>query len=280
MNVQELPIDQIRIDGGTQARAAINDAVVAEYAEVLTDGGELPPVVVFFDGASYFLADGFHRFHANRKIGARTLRCDVRTGTLMDAKLFAYGANAGHGLRRSNDDKRKAVLGMLAEFADWSDRAIATHVGVSHPFVASVRQPEATERQKAARQASEIKKVVTDSTPDAGEQGDDEADSTPKVESVTTPAEPAVPASELAQAREQLDELAANLQETLADNNAMAKVFEADDKLAQAMAENKQLRAEVSTLRERVNGLLNEKNEAVRLAKHWKRKAEKVGEVA
>lgn len=108
------------------------------------------------------------------------VRCDVRTGTLMDSKLFAFGANKGHGLRRTNDDKRKAVQGMLAEFADWSDRAIAKHVGVTHPFVAAVRSPEVVERQKAARQASEIKKVVTDSTPEAGEQVDDEADSPPQ----------------------------------------------------------------------------------------------------
>ena len=41
------------------------------------------------------------------------------------------------------------------------------------------------------------------------------------------------------------------------------------------MAENKRLRAEVTGLRERVNGLMNEKNEAIRLSKSWQRRAEK-----
>lgn len=65
--------------------------------------------------------------------------CEVRTGTLLDARLYAYGANQGHGLRRSSEDKRKAVLGMLADFSDWSDSRIARHVGVSDKTVAAHR---------------------------------------------------------------------------------------------------------------------------------------------
>lgn len=44
-----------------------------------------------------------------------------------------------HGLRRTNEDKRKAVLGVLALKPDWSDRAIAKHVGVSDKTVATAR---------------------------------------------------------------------------------------------------------------------------------------------
>ena len=55
----------------------------------------------------------------------------------------------------------------------------------------------------------------------------------------------------------------------------MAAVFEADDKLATALAENKRLRLEIGGLRERVNGLMGEKNTAIRLMKGWKSKAEK-----
>ena len=60
----------------------------------------------------------------------------------------------------------------------------------------------------------------------------------------------------------------------------MAKVFEADDRLGEAMKENGRLRAEVAALRERINGLLNEKNEAVRAAKMWKAKFEKAERAA
>lgn len=81
--------------------------------------------------------------------------------------------------------------------------------------------------------------------------------------------------AQLDEANEALQELTQNLQATVDDNNSMAKVFEADDKLAEALKQNKQLRAEVSTLRERVNGLMGEKNEAIRMVKYWKGRAER-----
>jgi len=138
--IRTIPLTAIRIDGNTQSRTALHDATVAEYAEALTDGATLPPVVVFFDGTSNWLADGFHRFLANKRIGAVSLDADVRAGSLTDAQLFSYGANQAHGLRRTNEDKRKAVLGTLALRPDWSDRAIAKHVGVSDKTVAAQRE--------------------------------------------------------------------------------------------------------------------------------------------
>jgi len=79
---------------------------------------------------------------------------------------------------------------------------------------------------------------------------------------------------------EQIEELAKTVRELLDENAAMAAVFEADEKLPEAMKQNKQLRAEVGVLRERVNGLLNEKNAAIRLSKSWQRKAEAAGATA
>jgi hypothetical protein len=280
MTTKHVPLGDISIDGGTQARAAIHAPTVAEYAEALSDGETLPPAVVFFDGAQHHLADGFHRLHANLQIGATTMECEVRTGTLQDARLYAYGANRSHGLRRTNDDKRKAVLGMLADCPDWSDRAIAKHVGVSHPFVAAIRSPQARDRQADARDASAAK-TAEKSPAEVAQQATDESDevesdstlppdgaaqSTPKVESDSTPAVD-LSAHRIAE----LEQMAAEL---LADNNSMTAVFEADDKLVTALAENKRLRAEVGGLRERVNGLMGEKNEAIRLMKSWRKKAE------
>lgn len=133
-----LQIDIIRIDGGTQPREAIDEQLVAEYAESV---GDLPPMVVFNDGADYWLADGFHRWHAYRKAGFTTVSCDVRKGTCRDAVLYSVGANAEHGKRRTNADKRKAVQTLLndAEWSKWSDRAIAKACRVGADLVATVR---------------------------------------------------------------------------------------------------------------------------------------------
>ena len=59
-------LEEIRIDGGTQARAKMNTATVEEYATALKEGVIFPPVVVFYDGTDYWLADGFNRYYANK----------------------------------------------------------------------------------------------------------------------------------------------------------------------------------------------------------------------
>lgn len=145
MPTQTLQIDIIRIDGGTQPREAIDEQLVAEYAESV---GDLPPMVVFNDGADYWLADGFHRWHAYRKAGLTTVACDVRKGTCRDAVLYSVGANAEHGKRRTNADKRKAVQTLLndAEWSKWSDRAIAKACRVGHHLVAEIRPAPVTGR--------------------------------------------------------------------------------------------------------------------------------------
>lgn len=139
--ITEIKLVDIRIDGGTQSRVSINQLAVADYGDAMTGGATLPPVTLFFDGTEYWLADGFHRYHAHCKIGMLNIDAEVINGTSKDAKLFAYGANKDHGLRRTTEDKRKAVAGMLADFGDWSDSKIARHVGVDHKTVAAHRLP-------------------------------------------------------------------------------------------------------------------------------------------
>lgn len=131
----------IRRDGGTQPRAALNDQAIAEYAEALDRGEPFPAATVFYDGSDYWLADGFHRDGAHARLGWEEMACDVRAGTRRDAVLFACGANEAHGLRRSNEDKRRAVLILLgdAEWMKWSDSEIARRARVSHTFVAKLR---------------------------------------------------------------------------------------------------------------------------------------------
>lgn len=67
-------------------------------------------------------------------------------------------------------------------------------------------------------------------------------------------------------------ELLADHERLLADNQMMGRVFEADDRLAAAMKEIARLEEENRVLRTRVNGLINEKDAAVKAAKACKRK--------
>ncbi len=139
--MKTIDISSIRINGGTQSRAAISKDVVADYAEAMEGGAEFPPVIVFYDGADYWLADGFHRYEAYARARVNKVPADVRQGTQRDAILFSVGANAAHGLRRTNDDKRRAVMVLLndSEWAKWSNREIARQCGVSEALVRDAR---------------------------------------------------------------------------------------------------------------------------------------------
>lgn len=140
--VMALNISAVRLDGGTQPRAGIDQAVVEDYAnDMAANGDEFPPVQVVYDGAEYWLWDGFHRLHARKRNGLYTVPAIVRQGTRRDAVLLSVGANATHGFRRTNEDKRRAVTALLAdeEWGQWSDSEIARRCAVSHPFVGKLR---------------------------------------------------------------------------------------------------------------------------------------------
>ncbi len=137
--LKDLPLDAIRVDGGTQPRAAIDTDTVREYAERMQAGDHFPPVQVYFDGTDHWLSDGFHRVKAAREAGLATIQADVWEGTRDDAFWMSLGANKDHGLRRTNEDKARAVKAALAAKPRLSDRAIADHVGVDHETVRKYR---------------------------------------------------------------------------------------------------------------------------------------------
>lgn len=139
--VSKIDVTSVRVDGGTQPRAAIYQNVIDDYADALGGGAIFPPVVVFYDGTDYWLADGFHRHAAHKKAGISEIDTDIRQGTRRDAVLYSVGANGSHGLRRTNEDKRRAVMTLLNdnEWGKWSDREIARRSGVSQPTVSSLR---------------------------------------------------------------------------------------------------------------------------------------------
>lgn len=121
--VESIPVEAIRMDGNTQSRAKVSPDVVNDYTEKMRSGEKFPPIDVYFDGKHYWPADGFHRTLAAVSSGQKTIKANIHTGTVTDARLHAAGANAVHGLMRSADDKRHAVK-LLLDSGEWADKAV------------------------------------------------------------------------------------------------------------------------------------------------------------
>jgi hypothetical protein len=141
--VDLLEIANIRKDGGTQHRLAVDQGIVAEYASLMLEGVVFPPVRVWYDGTNYWLTDGFQRLAAAERDGRTCIDAEIWQGTHSEAQWDSYGANSCHGLRRTQAEIgnviRSALQHPAAAFV--SNVEIAKHLGV----------PEATLRRWRSR---------------------------------------------------------------------------------------------------------------------------------
>lgn len=125
-------LDQIRTDGGTQQRSALDAEIVAEYASLMRSGVEFPPIELWFDNEHYWLTDGFHRVSAARKCQIQEFQAMIHLGSLAEAQWDSFGQNARHGLRRTGHDVAAIVERALLhpKSTQLSNIQIAMHLGI------------------------------------------------------------------------------------------------------------------------------------------------------
>jgi hypothetical protein len=263
--MRQVKLNDIRIDGGTQGRVVIDQQHVYHMVEMMKEGYEFDPIDTNFDGVTYWLVDGFHRYHAYKLMGIKEVTIKYVPGTQAEAVIRSYGVNARHGLPRSYEDKKKVVEEALAnpDLKDKSNYEIAKICVVSQPFVAGVRDPEKKKKQKEAKEKS-IKKKAQELT----------------AQETTNPI-----SSEKPTVRENTDlnvgvgpdeaELKANELALQADMDIMYKMLEADDALATAHEEIKRLNLAYAQLDVRFKGLMNERNQAVKMVKELQKQIDK-----
>ena len=121
---ETLPLDHMTTEG-TQARAALSETIIHEYAAAMARGDVFPPIEVYFDEMTYWLADGFHRVKAATIAGHTTIAAVVHAGGTREALRHAVSANEEHGYRRTDADRRHAVSLLLADAAwrAWNNSA-------------------------------------------------------------------------------------------------------------------------------------------------------------
>lgn len=160
MPMKPLKISDITRDDNMQARVEVNPETVSEYAEEMKRGVKFDPIRVVHDGEHHWVWDGFTRLKAVESLGLQTINADIETGTRRDAFLKSLGANATHGQRRTNDDKRRAVTRALQdeECKEWSLEKIAELCGVSKSFAGVVRSQLSTVESSKSKAESTLGK--------------------------------------------------------------------------------------------------------------------------
>lgn len=256
----KVSMNSIRIDGGTQCRVVIDQPTVYSYLESMKEGDEFPLIETVFDGATYWLTDGFHRYHAYKLLGIKEIEVKSESGTLRDAQIAALKANSKHGKPLTNEDKRNKVKMALEieGFNKLTDAEIARICEVSKPFVAAIRRPEVKEKQKQSVEKHYSEKVAKNET---------SSNSITQVNKDASPSDGIAPDE---------DELRATELAMEKDQEMMYKLLESDDALATAHEELKRLNLLNAQLETRIRGLMNEKNEAVKMVKDLQKQLDKL----
>lgn len=169
----KLKLSDIRIDGDTQARVALNQDKVKDYADQMRDGRVFDAVRVCFDGSDHWLVDGFHRYFASKQSGFPDIECEVEEGTQRDAQWSSFGANADHGLQYTSEDIRNIISRIFndEEWSKHSNNEIAKHVGCSAMTVGRVKKA-LEERRKAEEGGAEAEPEVVVYTNKHGQQAE------------------------------------------------------------------------------------------------------------
>lgn len=224
--------------------------------------------------------DGWHRYQACESLGIegatvefvgsvedaealvndRHTRRSVTPGQRAAAALAMYQWRTGSGSYKQESQNRRVTVS--------TTKQIAEKAGVSEKTV-----ERAKEAIKADPQALEkIRKGEATATSIIKEHKP--AKQEPAPEPVAATSDPRD--EEIAALREQLSELTSNLDSAVKDIESMARVFEASDQLAAAVAEAKRYREQARIADERIRGLMGEKNTALSQAKMWMNKFRKL----
>lgn len=135
----QIDISTIELDQSTQCRAEMRQETIDEYAEMMKNGDQFPPIVTFGTKDANWLGDGWHRVLAARAIGKSSISAIVSHGGRLEAIKHALKANMEHGLRRSNKDKQRSIEIACKEFPKVSNVVIADMCGVSRESVRTYR---------------------------------------------------------------------------------------------------------------------------------------------
>lgn len=173
---KKIKIANIVLISEVQSRMAMDARAIEDYTEALENGDEFPPVHVFDTPTGFVLADGWHRLEAHKRVGREWIRAIAPKGTVADAAWYAAQSNRDHGVRRTSNDKRRAIKLAIANprAAKMSNRKLAKVLGVSEGLVRRVKSGDPTDsappEEKSKPQAVQEAPKEAPSAPQEGRE--------------------------------------------------------------------------------------------------------------
>ena len=137
-----IKLTSLDLDPKTHTRTGIDPQKVDRFVELLQEGITLPPIVTYFDGETYWVADGYHRVSAHKKLELEDIEAVALEGTSRDAFLagLAYDDETAS---KSTEDKKSNLEKLLddPEWSQWSSKVLALKCGLSKTTVNRLRKP-------------------------------------------------------------------------------------------------------------------------------------------
>ncbi len=152
-------IETVVLDDSIFPRAAVDEPTARRYADSITAGESLPPVIV--ENGTNRLLDGWHRHRAHRILDLAEIEilfADVPAG--MDARLFAASLSAKHGLPLAESDCRQLARELFAQSGDVSITAVAKELGRPRKTVEGWLSDQIEERRAQEQHQRDARKVA------------------------------------------------------------------------------------------------------------------------
>lgn len=107
-------LDDLITDRLYHFRTKLDKATVTRYADLMRNGGELPPIIVMVVEGAPTLVDGWHRVAAAKEIGETEVVAEITEGAEDDLTWTAAQANLAHGLPLKRIELRNVLRAYVA----------------------------------------------------------------------------------------------------------------------------------------------------------------------
>jgi hypothetical protein len=137
--IDQEPIVEVAVSALFSADSPRISGESPEHVEALAAAQtELPPIIVH--RPTMRVIDGLHRLKAAKVRGEAKIAARFFDGDAAEAFVLAVKSNIAHGLPLSLADRKRATERIIASHPQWSDRMIASVVGIAAGTVAEIRK--------------------------------------------------------------------------------------------------------------------------------------------